>query len=78
MPYTEATLLEVQRLASVVPLFSRASIQDQYVGKYFIPKVAQILILPVQFRIYPIKLSSTIQLALIGEYYKLQRGLWAS
>lgn len=43
MPYTEATLLEVQRYATVVPLFSRANIQDQYVGDYIIPKVAFII-----------------------------------
>jgi cytochrome P450 len=39
MPYTEATLLEVQRIATVVPLFSRASTQDQYIGEYFVKKV---------------------------------------
>ncbi|CAL8137894.1 unnamed protein product [Orchesella dallaii] len=38
MPYTEATLLEVQRFATVVPLFSRSNIQDQQVGEYVIPK----------------------------------------
>lgn len=39
MPYTEAVLLEIQRMATVVPMFSRASTQDQYVGEYFIKKV---------------------------------------
>lgn len=43
-PYTEATLLEVQRYATVVPLFSRCNIQDQQVGEYVIPKVIRILV----------------------------------
>lgn len=45
MPYTEATLLEVQRCATVVPLFSRANIQDEHIGKYVIPKVITAYIL---------------------------------
>lgn len=43
MPYTEATLLEVQRYATVVPLFSRANIEDQYIGDYVIPKVNSLI-----------------------------------
>ncbi|XP_021960029.1 methyl farnesoate epoxidase [Folsomia candida] len=38
MPYTEAVLLEVQRIATVVPIFSRAASMDHYNGDYFIKK----------------------------------------
>lgn len=43
MPYTEATLLEVQRMANVVPVVVRAPIADTTIGKYRIPKVKSLL-----------------------------------
>jgi cytochrome P450 len=38
MPYTEATLLEVQRFANIVPMTVRAPNTDTVVGSYRIPK----------------------------------------
>jgi len=44
MPYTEATLLEVQRMANVVPITVRAPSQDTKIGQYEIKKVLKRLI----------------------------------
>lgn len=39
MPYTEAVLLEIQRISSVAPMSVRSPIADQKFGSYIIPKV---------------------------------------
>jgi len=41
LPYTEATVLEVQRLANVLPLTFRGANQDTTVAGYHIPKVSR-------------------------------------
>jgi cytochrome P450 len=38
MPYTEATMLEILRLSSVVPITGRRPIQDARIGNYTVPK----------------------------------------
>ncbi len=38
MPYTEATLLETQRMCNVIPLVHRVTIQDTTLGPYYIQK----------------------------------------
>lgn len=37
MPYTEATLLEIQRMANVVPIIIRSPNQETTIGPYYIP-----------------------------------------
>ena len=39
MPYTEATLLEVQRMCNVIPLVHRVATKDAELGGYQIKKV---------------------------------------
>jgi cytochrome P450 len=39
MPYTEATLLEVQRVCNVIPLVHRVCTADTTLGSYTIEKV---------------------------------------
>lgn len=39
MPYTRATILEIQRISNVVPVDSRTSTETTKVGSYVIPKV---------------------------------------
>jgi cytochrome P450 len=38
MPYTEATVLEIMRSASVVPITGRTPTQDATIGEYRIPQ----------------------------------------
>nr|XP_054752259.1 cytochrome P450 2J4-like isoform X1 [Lytechinus pictus]XP_054752260.1 cytochrome P450 2J4-like isoform X1 [Lytechinus pictus] len=44
MPYTEATLMELQRLASVVPINPHAAFRDSMLGGYHIPKGTRVWI----------------------------------
>lgn len=39
MPYTEATILEIQRVANVLPIIIRGCNQDTKIAGYHIPKV---------------------------------------
>lgn len=40
MPYTEATILEIMRVSSVVPLIVRTNSEPTTVGSYKLPKVS--------------------------------------
>nr|APH81373.1 cytochrome P450 CYP3030A1 [Tigriopus kingsejongensis] len=42
-PYVEATLLEIQRMACIVPWLPRATVEDVVIGPYAIPKNTHVL-----------------------------------
>lgn len=49
MPYTEAAILEVQRMASVLPIIVRSNKEDTSIDKYFVPKVQYLTIINFLF-----------------------------